>query len=85
MIVLLPSAKQMKCRQEIDLISLDPKTTEIVKYFSNLTADEISKIFKISLENSFKELNRFKNIYENKAKKYRAIELFDGLMYRNIY
>lgn len=84
MIVLLPSAKQMKCRQEIDLISLDPKTTEIVKYFSNLTVDEISKIFKISLENSFKELNRFKNIYENKAKKYRAIELFDGLMYRNI-
>lgn len=84
MIVLLPSAKQMKCRQEINSISLDPKTTEIVKYFSNLTADEISKIFKISLENSFKELNRFKNIYENKAKKYRAIELFDGLMYRNI-
>ena len=84
MIVLLPSAKQMKCRQEIDSISLDPKTTEIVKYFSNLTADEISKIFKISLENSFKELNRFKNIYQNKAKKYRAIELFDGLMYRNI-
>lgn len=84
MIIFLPSAKQMKCREEIDSIYLDSKTQEIVKYFSNLTAEEISKIFKISLENSFKELTRFKNICENKAKIYKAIELFDGLMYRNI-
>ena len=84
MIILLPSAKQMKCRQEIDNMVMKPKTNEIVKYFSGLTVEEISKIFKISLENAHNELDRFKKIYENKAKTYKALELFDGLMYRNI-
>ena len=81
MIILIPTAKQMKKRNEIFDVNLSEKTLEIAKNISELEIENISKIFKLSIEKSEIEKKRFENIGK---KNYKALELFDGLMYRNI-
>lgn len=81
--ILLASAKQMKIREEISG-SESEKTLKILKQLSKMDIKDLEKIYKISEKQALIEKNRINNILNKTAKKYKAIELFDGLMYRNI-
>lgn len=80
--ILIPTAKQMKERNEKERKGINNKTFKVLE--SILKVDDLSKFFKIKGEQAKIEKKRFEEIRNNIAKEYSAIDLFDGLMYRNI-
>lgn len=83
--ILIPTAKEMKTdssNQKIEKLS--KKTQPILEELLSYSVQDLAKIYKIKEENAQKELSRLKNINNLSSKIYEAIDLFDGLMYRNI-
>ena len=52
--------------------------------FAKLSASDLAKVYKIKEDKATEEFSRWKDIKNNTAKSYKALDLFNGLMYRNI-
>ena len=98
--VLIPSAKQMKDEssnflfyEKKEIFNEEKNEYEIKKYeieskiietLSEYNEEELAKIYECSEEIAKKEYENIVNIKEKKAKYKKAIELYNGMMYKNI-
>ena len=83
--ILIPTAKELnKKAQEANRELLGEKTKSIIDEFADKKPEELAKIYKIKEEKAQEEYVRWQNLANHSAKSYKALELFNGLMYRNI-
>ena len=83
--ILIPTAKELnkKAIPHKKLI-LSDKSTEIVSEIAKLSVEDLAKAYKIKDEKAVEEFSRWEKINNKTAKSYKALDLFNGLMYRNI-
>ena len=83
--ILIPTAKELnKKATPQESFELSEKSNEIVAEFANFSAQDLAKVYKIKEDKAIEEFARWQDIKNNTAKSYKALELFNGLMYRNI-
>ena len=83
--ILIPTAKELNKKAiPHKKISLSDKSTEIVSEIAKLSVEDLAKVYKIKDEKAVEEFSRWKKINNKTAKSFEALELFNGLMYRNI-
>ena len=83
--ILIPTAKELnKKAQEVPEELLGEKIKNIIDEFSDKKPEELAKIYKIKEDKAKEEYVRWQNLANHSAKSYKALELFNGLMYRNI-
>lgn len=83
--ILMPTAKELnKKATPQEALELSEKSNEIVAEFAKLSASDLAKVYKIKEDKATEEFSRWKDIKNNTAKSYKALDLFNGLMYRNI-
>ena len=83
--ILIPTAKELnKKATPQEALELSEKSNEIVAEFAKLSASDLAKVYKIKEDKAMEEFSRWKDIKNNTAKSYKALDLFNGLMYRNI-
>ena len=83
--ILIPTAKELnKKATPQETLELSEKSNEIVAEFAKLSASDLAKVYKIKEDKAMKEFSRWQDIKNNTAKSYKALDLFNGLMYRNI-
>lgn len=83
--ILIPTAKELnKKATPQEALELSGKSNEIVAEFAKFSAQDLAKVYKIKEDKATEEFSRWQDIKNNTAKSYKALELFNGLMYRNI-
>ena len=83
--ILIPTAKELnKKAAPQGALELSEKSNEIVAEFANFSSQDLAKVYKIKEDKASEEFARWQDIKNNTAKSYKALELFNGLMYRNI-
>ena len=83
--ILIPTAKELnKKATPQETLELSEKSNDIVAEFAKLSASDLAKVYKIKEDKATEEFSRWKDIKNNTAKSYKALDLFNGLMYRNI-
>ena len=83
--ILIPTAKELnKKAAPQEALELSEKSNEIVAEFANFSTQDLAKVYKIKEDKAIEEFARWQDIKNNTAKSYKALELFNGLMYRNI-
>ena len=83
--ILIPTAKELNKKAiPHKKISLSDKSTEIVSEIAKLSVEDLAKVYKIKDEKAVEEFSRWEKINNKTAKSFEALELFNGLMYRNI-
>ena len=83
--ILIPTAKELnKKATPQEALELSEKSNEIVAEFAKLSASDLAKVYKIKEDKATEEFSRWQDIKNNTAKSYKALDLFNGLMYRNI-
>ena len=83
--ILIPTAKELnKKATPQEALELSEKSNEIVAEFAKLSASDLAKVYKIKEDKAMEEFFRWKDIKNNTAKSYKALDLFNGLMFRNI-
>ena len=83
--ILMPTAKELnKKATPQEALELSEKSNEIVAEFAKLSASDLAKVYKIKEDKAMEEFSRWQDIKNNTAKSYKALDLFNGLMYRNI-
>ena len=83
--ILIPTAKELnKKAAPQESFELSEKSNEIVAEFAKLSASDLAKVYKIKEDKAMEEFSRWQDIKNNTAKSYKALDLFNGLMYRNI-
>lgn len=83
--ILIPTAKELnKKATPQEALELSEKSTEIVAEFAKFSAQDLAKVYKIKEDKAMEEFSRWKDIKDNTVKSYKALDLFNGLMYRNI-
>ena len=83
--ILIPTAKELnKKATPQESFELSEKSNEIVAEFAKLSASDLAKVYKIKEDKATEEFSRWQDIKNNTAKSYKALDLFNGLMYRNI-
>ena len=83
--ILIPIAKELnKKATPQEALELSEKSNEIVAEFAKLSASDLAKVYKIKEDKAMEEFSRWQDIKNNTAKSYKALDLFNGLMYRNI-
>ena len=83
--ILIPTAKELNKKAiPHETVSLSEKSTEIVSEIVKMSVEDLAKAYKIKYEKAMEEFSRWEDIKNNMAKSYKALELFNGLMYRNI-
>lgn len=83
--ILIPTAKELnKKATPQETLELNEKSNEIVAEFAKLSASDLAKVYKIKEDKAMEEFSRWQDIKNNTAKSYKALDLFNGLMYRNI-
>lgn len=83
--ILIPTAKELNKKAiPHKKISLSDKSTEIVSEIAKLSVEDLVKVYKIKDEKAAEEFSRWQAIKNKTANSYKALELFNGLMYRNI-
>lgn len=83
--ILIPTAKELnKKAKEANEELLGEKTKSIIDEFADKKPEELAKIYKIKEDKAKEEYVRWQNLANHSAKSYKALELFNGLMYRNI-
>ena len=83
--ILIPTAKEMN----IDVPSLEanplhPESQAVLDELARYSAKELESFYKISAEKAQEEYERIQALKNGTANSYPALQLFDGLMYRNI-
>ena len=83
--ILIPTAKELnKKAMPQEGLKLSEKSLEIVAEFAKFSTLDLAKVYKIKEDKAMEEFSRWQDINNNTAKSYKALELFNGLMYRNI-
>lgn len=83
--ILIPTAKELnKKAMSQEALELSEKSLEIVAEFAKFSTLDLAKVYKIKEDKAMEEFSRWQDINNNTAKSYKALELFNGLMYRNI-
>lgn len=83
--ILIPTAKELNSKAEqIVGEKLLNKTKSIISELSSKTVDELKTIYKIKEDKAIEEYGRWENLAKQEVTSYPALELFNGLMYRNI-
>ena len=83
--ILIPIAKELNKKATLqEALELSEKSNEIVAEFAKLSASDLAKVYKIKEDKATEEFSRWQDIKNNTAKSYKALDLFNGLMYRNI-
>ena len=83
--ILIPTAKELnKKATPQEALELSEKSNEIVAEFAKLSVSDLAKVYKIKEDKAIEEFSRWQDIKNNTAKSYKALDLFNGLMYRNI-
>ena len=83
--ILIPIAKELNKKATLqEALELSEKSNEIVAEFAKLSASDLAKVYKIKEDKAMEEFSRWQDIKNNTAKSYKALDLFNGLMYRNI-
>ena len=83
--ILIPTAKELNKKvTPQETLELSEKSNEIVAEFAKLSASDLAKVYKIKEDKAMEEFSRWQCIKDNTAKSYKALDLFNGLMYRNI-
>ena len=83
--ILIPTAKELnKKATSQETLELGEKSNEIVAEFAKFSAQDLAKVYKIKEDKAIEEFSRWQDIKNNTAKSYKALDLFNGLMYRNI-
>lgn len=83
--ILIPTAKELnKKATSQETLELGEKSNEIVAEFAKLSVSDLAKVYKIKEDKAMEEFSRWQDIKNNTAKSYKALDLFNGLMYRNI-
>lgn len=83
--ILIPTAKELNKKvTPQETLELSEKSNEIVAEFAKLSASDLAKVYKIKEDKAMEEFSRWQDIKNNTAKSYKALDLFNGLMYRNI-
>lgn len=84
MYYLIPSAKEMKTTEVINSGKLSDFSKELIHTLSQQSVEELAQILKLKVEATQKELERFNKLASDEALHYPALDLFNGLMYRQI-
>lgn len=83
--ILIPTAKEMSTKSEVyEMEELSLKSRSILEELLKLDLTGLAKLYKLKEELATREAKRWQEISGSKAKSYKALNLFDGLMYRNI-
>ena len=83
--ILIPTAKELnKKATPQGSFELSEKSNEIVAEFTKFSAQDLAKVYKIKEDKAIEEFSRWQDIKNNTAKSYKALDLFNGLMYRNV-
>lgn len=83
--ILIPTAKELNKKAEsFELLNHSDKSAEIVNVLAKLSVEDLAKVYKIKEEKATEEFSRWEKINNKTAKSFEALELFNGLMYRNI-
>ena len=83
--ILIPTAKELNSKVEkVTGKKLSKKTKSIINEFSSKTIDELKSIYKIKDDKAKEEYVRWEKLTKKDVDSYPALELFNGLMYRNI-
>lgn len=83
--ILIPTAKELNSKAEkVTGKKLSKKTKSIINEFSTKTIDELKSIYKIKEDKAKEEYGRWEKLTKKDVDSYPALELFNGLMYRNI-
>lgn len=83
--ILIPTAKELNKKTEsFELLNPSDKSAEIVNVLAKLSVGDLAKVYKVKEEKATEEFSRWQAIKNKTANSYKALELFNGLMYRNI-
>ena len=83
--ILIPTAKELNKKAiPHGTVSLSDKSIEIVSAIAKLSVEDLAKAYKIKDEKAVEEFSRWEKINNKTAKSFKALDLFNGLMYRNI-
>lgn len=81
---LIPTAKEMRQTKAIDAYPLIEESQSILESIQDLDDVKLANIYKIKPEQAKKEWQRWQDIATQRATDFPAIQLFNGLMYRQI-
>lgn len=84
LIFLIPTAKEMAPINKTYPQTLNKKSTAIVEQMAELPTNDLAKLYKIKIEAAEEELRRWEKLAKGSAQNSPALNLFNGLMYRNI-
>ena len=79
---LIPSAKQMSGLSDGKLVELAPASQAVLAQLVDLSTEELAKFYDISDAQAVTEAERWQALAAGKAASYPAMDLYDGLMYR---
>ena len=83
--ILIPTAKEMNTEiPSLDANPLRPESQAILEELATYSVQELETFYKISAEKAQEEYERIQALKNGTANSYPALQLFDGLMYRNI-
>ena len=83
--ILIPTAKEMKERQiGYQKEPLSSLSQQVVAVMVGLSIKDLAAFYKISTERAELEYKRWQALQAGTAENYPALELFDGLMYRQM-
>ena len=83
--ILIPTAKEMNTNvPSLEAKPLCPDTQAILEELATYSVQELESFYKISAEKAQEEYERIQALKNGTANSYPALQLFDGLMYRNI-
>ena len=83
--LLIPTAKEMNLdTPEKTGHPVSNETQAVIDALATLSLEELASLYKISEERTSEEEQRIQALKSGTAKTYPALNLFDGLMYRNI-
>ena len=83
--ILIPTAKEMNTSlPTVKAKPLCPESQAVLDELTIYSAQELENFYKISAEKAQEEYERIQALKNGTANSYPALQLFDGLMYRNI-
>lgn len=82
--ILIPSAKQMSMQHSVTQGPVSDGTALILEAVNKLTTMDLAACLHINEQQAIVEQQRYQEIIQQQAAYYSAIDLFDGLMFRQI-
>ena len=83
--ILIPTAKEINTNvPSLEAKPLCPESQAVLDELTIYSAQELENFYKISAEKAQEEYERIQALKNGTANSYPALQLFDGLMYRNI-